>query len=261
MTTRTRRSRHFNGTQAIDSPAFATMRSQWNELGASRLFRRHLADWATRHPVLDYRDGHDLIDAALNSDEINRRSILEALATEAVDDDLAMTATLHALLPRLVFLVNRTNRTRLDLNDRCATVLEIASEMILTCRPGTATSWYDRRLWCNISKRFGRYINAQIAADDLTPFHFEDDSATKNVRDALIVEPDPMGTDMRLAELCDWVSERAAVDMDTARLVVLTRAGGVSVDDVLGSGSGSAHSLRQRRLRAEQRLANALTAA
>ena len=262
----TRTCRPTRRTHPIDSTVFAGLRAQWDTMATSRRFRSQLQEWSTRHPVLEvFADGEDLMAVAPKD-----RDVLEALAAEAVDDEMAMTATLVALLPRLAHMVKKHTWTGLDIDDRCAAVMAIAHETVVKCRPGTASSWYDRRLWCNISKRYNRYVDDYLSHTDAIADHLgalaTDTSLEFGYHDAgvapaLADHVDPVGTDFELAELCDWVATRARVDLDTARLIVLTRAGGVPVEDLVGSEGLSAQSLRRRRLRAEKRLATALAAA
>lgn len=266
--TNTPGTRYFRSAKAEHSALFAALNDQWAELATSRDLAAQLNGWATRHPVLGGIDnGHQLMTVLhdVHADQQLRRSLLEAVASDADRNDLGMTVTLMALLPRLASLVNRT--AHIDLDDRCATVLAIAHDVVLRCRPGTARSWYDRRLWCNISKRYYRWVRRQgpgAGADliEIIPIAGADgtDLYHPEVVDAMAVKPDSTGEEFQLAELCDWVAAKARVDLGTARLVVLSRAGGVPIEDLIDSDATKLHSARRRRLRAERRLAEALTA-
>lgn len=263
--------RYFRSDKAERSALFAALNDQWAELATSRDLTAQLNGWATRHPVLvGFASGEQLMAVLhdVQADQELRRSLLEAVAAEADQYDLAMTTTLMALLPRLASLVNRT--AHIDLDDRCATVLAIAHDVVLRCRPGTARSWYERRLWCNISKRYYRWVRRQCPRADrdselievlsITGVEGDVDVYNPEVVDAMAVKPDPVGEQFQLAELCDWVAKRARVDLGTARLVVLSRAGGVPIEDLIDCDTTKLHSARRRRLRAERRLAEALSA-
>jgi len=65
----------------------------------------------------------------------------------------------------------------------------------------------------------------------------------------------------RLEELVEWVRERGRLRDETARLIVLTRAGGVSVDELAAVTHTHPQTMRQQRLRAEQRLRRSLSIA
>jgi hypothetical protein len=65
----------------------------------------------------------------------------------------------------------------------------------------------------------------------------------------------------RLEQLVEWVRERGRLREDAARLVVLTRAGGVTVHELAGARNVEPQTLRQQRLRAEQRLRRSLSLA
>ena len=65
----------------------------------------------------------------------------------------------------------------------------------------------------------------------------------------------------RLDELVEWVREKGRLREDAARLVVLTRAGGVSVNELAAITEVSPQNMRQQRLRAEKRLRHGLSVA
>ena len=257
--------------QTPESAVFATIRKQWDSTAGRHRTVTRIAEWAATQPVLaPYRDGRSLVKAAARD-----RTVLEAISSFASDDDLAMLATLSALLPRLAHLVDIGEE--LELEEREATLVAIAHETILVCRPGDgSTSWYDRRLWGNISKRYRRWVDRQRSPVDATaarlgvmsiveadnPGGVDGEHIEPIGRAMSIVGVDELGSDevTALAELCDWVAEQAAVDAVTARLIVLTRAGGVPIETLVDAGGAGAQTLRRRRLRAEQRLADRLGA-
>ena len=264
-------------TRTTRPTVFAALEGQWNELAASTQLRARIRTWAERSPALaDYSDGHQLVEDASRD-----RELLEGVARLAAEDSVAMTATLVALLPRLVYLANiggnarsTTGETSLDYDDRCAMVVSIAHEVVLRCHPDDgSTSWYDRRLWSNISKRYRRWVEQQRASLNAAAERLGEMSITgtaesisgevgQRLAAAFTIEPDCFEHDeAALAELCQWVADRASVDLGTARLIVMTRAGGVPIEALVEAEGASAPTIRQRRLRAEQRLATALAAA
>ena len=62
----------------------------------------------------------------------------------------------------------------------------------------------------------------------------------------------------QIDELVEWVRQRALVQDDAARLVVMTRVAGVTVDEVAVAQDVDPETLRQRRLRTERRLQQSL---
>jgi hypothetical protein len=67
--------------------------------------------------------------------------------------------------------------------------------------------------------------------------------------------------EQRLEQLVEWVRERAQVREDAARLVVMTRAGGFSVNELADAEHLDPQTLRQRRLRTERRVRQSLSLA
>ena len=65
----------------------------------------------------------------------------------------------------------------------------------------------------------------------------------------------------RFDQLVEWVRQRGRVREDAARLVVLTRTAGVSVDELAAAEEMDPQTLRQRRLCAERRVRQSLTVA
>jgi predicted RNA polymerase sigma factor len=61
--------------------------------------------------------------------------------------------------------------------------------------------------------------------------------------------------------LVEWVRRHGCIREDAARLVVLTRAAGVSVAELASTHNVDPQTLRQRRLRAERRIRHGLSLA
>lgn len=257
--------------QAIDSPVFSALLAEWDAFATCRTVRERLRIWSARHDPLNYESGSQLLDAALNGDDATRCSILEALAIEAPLDQIAMRLTIQALLPRLVHLVNRSNRSPVDIDDRAGTIMVIAHETVARTHPGTATTRYDLRLWSNIRKRYIRFLDSvdrSLEPDShrLGMFGVISDSDPtrtwtglhQRICRSLSANTPPWSESFELAELINWVAETAEVDEHMAQLVVGSRALGLPIKDLGGDESLSAQSLRQRRLRAERRLYVAL---
>ena len=62
----------------------------------------------------------------------------------------------------------------------------------------------------------------------------------------------------QINELVEWVRQRARVRDDVARLVVMTRVAGLSVDELAAAQDVDPQTLRQRRLRTERRVRQSL---
>jgi DNA-directed RNA polymerase specialized sigma24 family protein len=65
----------------------------------------------------------------------------------------------------------------------------------------------------------------------------------------------------RLEDLVAWIRDRGRLRHETAELVVLTRVGGVSVDELAAITRVHPQTMRQQRLRAEQTLRHSLSLA
>lgn len=256
--TRTARSRGTGG----DVPVIRALRADWETIARSRPYRRALSEWAGTHRALaGLGDGVAVVAQALNGHEDQRLEIFEALGTvvvvDDVVDDLALRTLLHALLPRVVALLNRSHHTGIDIEDRADQLLLIAGETIRSCRPDTAGTNYDFRLWSNMRRSFVRWCAAQQRQPDTDRWERSIDDYAAELHPELQDEFSP-SEDHQLADLCSWVAAEARINLSTARLIVLTRAGGVPLEAVIsGLSAGTA---RKRRSRGEQRLGAALVA-
>jgi hypothetical protein len=72
---------------------------------------------------------------------------------------------------------------------------------------------------------------------------------------------DELSEEQRLDQLITLVRQRGQLRADTARLVVMTRAGGFSIEDLATPGAVDPQTLRQQRLRAERRVRQGLSLA
>ena len=251
------------GARAITTDAFRLLLADWETQSTSRRYRRRLRQWARREPALAVDAPQALIEATNfyakgNHEQDRACAVLEALARlSQAGDELATLTILRILVPRLTVLVDQYHRPDLDVDDRSAMALTIAGETVARCVPGTASTPYDFRLWSNIRKRFGRHVSAHCRRssrlDLVEPTVLVDRADTARQHSDRVVDDD-------IGELCGWVAERAALDLGTARLIVLTRVGGVAVEDLVDIEGWCAQTLWKRRKRAERRLETALSA-
>jgi hypothetical protein len=72
---------------------------------------------------------------------------------------------------------------------------------------------------------------------------------------------DELSEEQRLDQLVTLVRQRGQLRTDTARLVVMTRAGGFSIEDLAIPADVDPQTLRQQRLRAERRVRQGLSLA
>jgi DNA-directed RNA polymerase specialized sigma24 family protein len=247
--------RHEATTQGQYTKAFArTLEQEWRTLAVSRRYRQRLRCWASDHEVLDAPDGVALIKAVR---WVAEAPALEALAELAVHDDLALRTAIQILLPRLAALAYRCSEQGEDGDEALAQLIELATYFIRTCAPGTAGTPYDFRLWSNIRRAFVRRARAaRVAAADESL-----DALNEEDVDALLVDTTARVGDLDLQGLAEWVADMANVSLDTATLIALTRAGGIVLQDIAEAEGVASDRLRQRRMRAERKLASALSLA
>jgi hypothetical protein len=138
------------------------------------------------------------------------------------------------------------------LEKRAARVVATALDVLAHCAVEPAGTPPSFRVLANTRRRA---LRAAIR-DRTEPVVLIDDFS--DFEDAS--EPDAANWDEegRLEELVEWVRERGRLRDEAARLVVLTRAGGVSVDELAAVTHVHPQTMRQQRLRAEQRLRRSL---
>lgn len=261
-------------TPRTSDTVFGALAEEWRRHSRRPRIRKQIRRWSQTSPELArFSDGDELVAAAERD-----RDVLAGLARVAATDEVAMTATLVALTPRLRFIANvgrhehrRTGEASLAEVDRHAMVVSIAHGMVLQCHPddGSETG-YDWRLKCNITRRYRRWLARQATGVDAKAERLGEMSISADAGEiggevgreitAAFTSIDPETTEESdsLSELAEWVAQRAATDFSTAELVVLTRCGGVTLDSLVATRGTSYDTLNQRRWRAERRLVDAL---
>jgi len=245
-----RRPRRARETQLI-----RRLEAEWQALARSRWLREHLRSWAAEDPRLAFADGVELVAAAQRRDVSSwaeRDQVLAALLERAPHDALAMRIALQVVLPGLKSLIDRVRGW--DAEERAARVVAAAVEVSAWCVAQPAGTPPSFRVYANTRRRVLR----AAARDRSEPLVFVDDLADAPQADN---PGGPSGDDQRLDELIDWVRKRGQVREDAARLVVLTRTGAVSVDELAAAEGVHPQTLRQRRLRAERRVRNGMALA
>jgi len=241
--------------QARETQLIRRLEAEWQALARSRRLRERLRSWAAEDPRLAFADGVELVAAAQRrnvSSWAERDQVLAALLERAPDDVLAKRVALQVVLPGLKALIDRIRGW--DLEERAARVVTAAVEVLAWCAAQPARTSPSFRVYVNTRRRVLR----AAVRDRSEPVVFMDDLADVERTD----DPrEPSPGDQRLDELIDWICTRGQVCKDAARLVVLTRAGAVSVKELAAVEGVHPQTLRQRRLRAERRVRQSMAVA
>lgn len=229
--------------------------AEWRVLSQSRWLRERVRCWASSDSRLDFADGEELVEAAQRRDAVTwseRDQVLSALLERAPKEALAQRVALQVVLPGLKSLINGIRGW--DIDERAARVVATALDVISWCAAEPAGTPPSFRIYTNTRRRVLR----TAIRDRSEPVLFVDnyqglEEGTEGSHEH--------SEEQRLDRLVAWVQERGHLRPDAARLVVLTRAGGFSVDELAAVESVDPQTLRQRRLRAEQRVRQSLSLA
>jgi hypothetical protein len=204
---------------------------------------------------LEFEDGHQLVNAAQRRDVTNwaeRDQVLSALLEWVPQETLAQRVALQVVLPGLKSFIDGIRGW--DLEERAARVVATALDVITWCASEPAGTPPSFRIYTNTRRRV---LRAAIRARS-EPVVFVDSYG--GLDEAIEVSDEP-SEEQRFDQLVTWVRQRGQLDADAARLVVMTRAGGFSVDELAAVRSVDPQTLRQRRLRAERRIRQGLSVA
>jgi hypothetical protein len=239
---------------AADTEVIRRLESEWCEIAESPRLCERLREWAEEDPRLAFENGTDLVRAA-QSREVSRWSerdrVLTALLERFDGDPLARRLALQIVLPQVKSLINQIRGW--DTEERAARVVATAVEVLAHCAAEPAGATPNFRVFANTRRRI---LRAAIR-DRNEPLVLSADFA--EVEDSTPPERGGREENQHLAELIDWVREKGQLREETARLVVLSRAGGVSVSELAEARRVSAQTMRRQRLRAEQRLRRGLS--
>jgi hypothetical protein len=204
---------------------------------------------------LAFADGDQLVAAAQRRDATSwaeRDQVLSALLERATDEALARRVALQIVLPGLKSLINGIRGW--DVEERAARVVTTALDVISWCATEPAGTPPSFRIYANTRRRVLR----SAIRERSEPLVFVDDYRQLDGGEEVPLGP---SEDERFEHLVEWIRERGRIRDDAARLVVLTRTAGVSVDELATAEGVDPQTLRQRRLRAERRVRASLSLA
>ncbi|MDF1596182.1 MAG: hypothetical protein P1T08_08800 [Acidimicrobiia bacterium] len=241
--------------RAADTELIRRLDAEWRILSHSRWLRDRLGAWEIDDDRLSFDDGDQLVAAAQRRDAqgwAERDEILAALLVRATDDGLAKRVALQVVLPGLKSLINGIRGW--DVEERAARVVATALDAISWCATEPAGTPPSFRIYVNTRRRV---LRAAVRTRS-EPVVFVDDYRHLDVGEE---STDGPSEEQEVEQLVEWVRQRGRVREDAARLVVMTRVAGVSVDELAAADNVDPQTLRQRRLRAECRVRQALTLA
>lgn len=241
---------------AAQTEVICRLEAEWSQIAGSWWLRRRLRIWGAEDPCLAFEDGNKLLDAAQTreaSSWAERDQVLTAVLERFEDEPVARRVALQIVLPQIKSLINGLRGW--DVEERAARVVAEAVEVLAYCAANPAGTPPSFRVFSNTRRRTIRAAMRHrsepiLLVGDLSHL---DDTET----------PDTSSGDeqQRLDELVEWVREKGRLREDAARLVVLTRAGGVSVNELAAIAEVNPQTMRQQRLRAEKRLRRSLSVA
>ncbi|MEX2623973.1 MAG: hypothetical protein WD651_09600 [Acidimicrobiia bacterium] len=238
--------------RADDSELIRRLDVEWRVLAQSRWLQERLRLWASNDPRLDFEDGEQLVEAAQRRDVANwaeRDQVLAALLERVPQEALAQRVALQVVLPGVKSLIHGIRGW--DVEERAARVVSTALDVISWCASEPAGTAPSFRIYANTRRRV---LRAAIRARS-EPVVFVDSYG--GLDEAVEVSDEP-SEEQRLDQLVTLLRQRGQLRTDAARLVVLTRAGGFSIDDLATPGGVHPQTLRQQRLRAERRVRQGL---
>lgn len=237
-----------SAARPADSELIRRLDAEWRMLAQSRSLQERLRMWASSDRRLDFEDGHQLVTAAQRRDVTSwaeRDQVLSALLERVPQEALAQRVALQIVLPGLKSLIDGIRGW--DVEERAARVVATALDVISWCAGEPAGTPPSFRIYANTRRRV---LRAAIRARS-EPLVFVD---SYGGFDEAIEVSDELSEEQRLDQLVTLVRQRGQLPTEVARLVVMTRAGGFSIDDLATTDSVDSQTLRQRRLRAERRV-------
>ena len=238
---------------AAETEVIRRLEAEWHEVAGSAWLRSRLRTWGAEDPRLAFEDGDQLVAAAQRRDAsswVERDQVLAAVLERFEDDPVARRVALQIVLPQVKSLINGLRGW--DVDERAARVVAETVEVLAYCAAKPAGTPPSFRVFTNTRRRALR-------------------AAIRHRSEPLVLSPDLSNVDepcapeadgdeqKRLDELVEWIRDKGRLRQDAARLVVLTRAGGVSVSELAAITGVSPQTMRQQRLRAEKQLRHGLS--
>lgn len=240
-------------SRAAETELIRRLDAEWRVLAHSRWLREQLQAWGAEDARLAFDDGEQLVAAAQSrvaSSWAERDRVLAALLERADTNAVARRVALQVVLPGVKSLIDGV--WGWDVEERAARVVATALDVLAWCAAEPAGTPQSFRVYANTRRRVLRTAVRHRSE----PVVFVGDYSPLDAGpDDLKCRDESEWVD----ELVDWVRRRARIREDAARLVVLTRAAGVSVEELAAANGVDPQTMRQRRLRAERRVRESLS--
>ena len=241
--------------RAVETELIRRLETEWRVLARSRWLRGRIQAWASGDDRLAFDDGEQLLAAAQSrqaSSWAERDQVLAALLERSPEDALARRVALQVVLPGVKSLIDGVRGW--DVDERAARVVATAVDVLDWCASEPAGTPPSFRVYANTRRRVLR----SAVRDRSEPVVFVEDYSHLEPGDDTPVDK---GEAERYDDLVEWVRRHGRVRESAARLVVLTRTAGVSVEELAAAEDVGTQTLRQRRLRAERRMRQSLSLA
>lgn len=236
----------------MEATVIDLLEREWRVLVRSSAAAESLVGWRG-DDVLRFDTLAELVDhvADRSTPAGERDRVLGALAMRADDDDLAARTVLQLLLPGCKALVGRFRWSAESADELAAEIVSDLYDRIRSFARLRARSYVAATLLNGTKKRLVRK-----SGERERPTCLEDEPESFELAEPAV---EPAAAE-ELAELLEWAVAAGHLDAGEAELISLTRAGELSVAALCPPGPAAA-TLRQRRRRAELRLAAAVRAA
>ena len=233
---------------AAETVLIRRLETEWRVLAPSRWLRDRLRAWSAEDDRLAFDDGDQLVSAAQRRNAASwaeRDQVLTALLERADEDPVARRVALQVVLPGVKSLIDGVRGW--DVEERAARVVATTVDVLAWCAAEPAGSPPGFRIYANTRRRVLR----SAVRHRSEPVVFVDDCTNLEIRD----DPPHGDNDADAFDrLIEWVQRHGRIQEDAARLVVMTRTAGVSVEELASVQNIDPQTLRQRRLRAERRV-------
>ncbi len=240
---------------AAETELIRRLETEWRTLAHSRWLREHLQAWAAEDNRLAFDDGEQLVTVAQRRNAASwseRDQVLTALLERVNEDAVARRVALQVVLPGVKSLINSVRGW--DVEERAARVVATAVDVLAWCADEPAGTPPSFRIYANTRRRVLRSAvrhrsEPVVLVNDYSHLERRDDTSVGKDETELF------------NELVEWVMRQGRIGEDAAWLVVMTRTGGVSVEELAAARDVDPQALRQRRLRAERRVRQGLSLA
>ncbi len=252
------------GTRLVDE-----LEREWERLESGGEADAALGRWRQSEPALGFATAGDLVaflaDSTVDGEGHDR--VLGALLGLAGVEPLAARLVLQRFLPACKRMLGwRRARERLGVDEWVGLVVSTAFEVIVTYPLQRRPRRIAANIVCDLRKRLSAVLAeaagaaGQLAEDQGEPEGDETlvHSRVRPRRPTLEEWGEAEPSTVEVTETLRWAIRHGHVSVGAARLIVVSRVGGVPLERMAQESGQVGATLRQRRHRAERRLREAL---